>query len=335
MKRILIYSLCLVAFLGTSANLNAQKSVSSLLKEHHPMLNVSCFTSGDSIDLKHNSINGRRNTEFYNEISSHIDQLEKEGKINPQNDTILIYGSFAALVANQKIDELIIRSNQGWFLMNSSNVGQFQQFKEFSDVLDVIRQFYSETQIASEILFIDAACTADDFMHWIYEVCDPIEAELASEFIVRIIIKDNQIVSDDYYNYDPIMFSEEDYQFLKAGISAFHVHENAATFNGKHRDSFVSWINKNLEYPNEAKGKGIEGTVVVQFVVDADGTVSNVAVKESVYPALDEEAVRVVSMSPKWEPAVQMIHEAGITAVPSTYTFPVIFKLKGKNKLKR
>ena len=45
------------------------------------MLNVSCFTSGDSIDLKHNSINGRRNTEFYHEISSHIDQLEKEGKL--------------------------------------------------------------------------------------------------------------------------------------------------------------------------------------------------------------------------------------------------------------
>ena len=75
--------------------------------------------------------------------------------------------------------------------------------------------------------------------------------------------------------------------------------------------------------------------MVVQFVVEADGTVSNVVVKESVYPALDEEAVRVVSMSPKWEPAVQMIYETGITAVPSTYTFPVVFKLKGKNKLKR
>ena len=335
MKRILIYSLCFVAFLCTSANLNAQKSVSSLLKERHPMLNVSCFTSGDSINLKHKSTNGIRNTKFYNEISNYIDQLEKEGKINPQNDTILIYGSFAALTVNQKINELVIRSNQGWFLMNPSNVGQFQQFKEFSDVLDGIRQFYPEIHIASEILFIDAACTADNFMHYISELCDPIVAELASEFIVRIIIKDNLIVSDDYYNYDPIMFDEEDYQFLKVGISAFHVHENAATFNGKHRDSFASWINENLEYPNEAKEKGIEGTVVVQFVVEADGTVSNVVVKESVYPALDEEAVRVVSMSPKWEPAVQMIYETGITAVPSTYTFPVVFKLKGKNKLKR
>lgn len=300
------------------------------------MLNVSCFTSGDSIDLKHKSTNGRRNTKFYNEISSYIDQLEKDGKINPQNDTILIYGSFAALTVNQKIDELVIRSNQGWFLMNPSNVGQFQQFKEFSDVLDVIRQFYySETHIASEILFIDAAYTADNFMHYISELCDPIVAELASEFIVRIIIKDNLIVSDDYYNYDPIMFSEEDYQFLKVGISAFHVPENAATFNGKHRDSFASWINENLEYPNEAKEKGIEGTVVVQFVIEADGTVSNIVVKESVYPALDEEAVRVVSMSPKWEPAVQIIHETGSTAVSSTYTFPILFKLKGKNKLKR
>ena len=63
--------------------------------------------------------------------------------------------------------------------------------------------------------------------------------------------------------------------------------------------------------------------MVVQFVVEADGTVSNIVVKESVYPALDEEAVRVVSMSPKWKPGKQRDR-----AVPVTYTFPVIFQLR-------
>ena len=68
---------------------------------------------------------------------------------------------------------------------------------------------------------------------------------------------------------------------------------------------------------------GVQGRVTLSFTVQKDGTVSNVKVMRGVDKALDDEAVRVVSSSPKWEPGRQRDR-----AVPVTYTFPVIFQLR-------
>ncbi|NLO00065.1 MAG: TonB family protein, partial [Bacteroidales bacterium] len=61
----------------------------------------------------------------------------------------------------------------------------------------------------------------------------------------------------------------------------------------------------------------------LQFTVNPDGSVSNIKVLRGVDPSLDKEAVRVVSLSPKWEPGRQRDR-----AVKVTYTFPVIFQLR-------
>lgn len=63
--------------------------------------------------------------------------------------------------------------------------------------------------------------------------------------------------------------------------------------------------------------------MTLQFTVNPDGSVSNVKVLRGVDSSLDNEAVRVVSMSPKWTPGRQRDR-----AVKVTYTFPVIFKLR-------
>jgi protein TonB len=68
---------------------------------------------------------------------------------------------------------------------------------------------------------------------------------------------------------------------------------------------------------------GVQGRVTLSFTVQKDGSVSNVKVMRGVDKALDDEAVRVVSSSPKWEPGRQRDR-----AVPVTYTFPVIFQLR-------
>lgn len=60
-----------------------------------------------------------------------------------------------------------------------------------------------------------------------------------------------------------------------------------------------------IKYPKDALNNGIQGRVFVSFVVDIDGSVTDVEVKRSVHPLLDREAVRVISSMPKWKPGTQ------------------------------
>ena len=92
---------------------------------------------------------------------------------------------------------------------------------------------------------------------------------------------------------------------------------------GGDANAFSKWVNERLQYPEIAKENGIQGRVLLQFVVGADGSVSNVKVVRGVDPSLDKEAVRVVQSSPKWSPGKQRDR-----AVKVTYTFPVIFQLR-------
>ena len=61
----------------------------------------------------------------------------------------------------------------------------------------------------------------------------------------------------------------------------------------------------NTLYPKEAEEKGIEGRVIVSFVVEIDGSISNVKVIHGVHPLLDEEAIRITKQMPNWEPGKQ------------------------------
>lgn len=68
--------------------------------------------------------------------------------------------------------------------------------------------------------------------------------------------------------------------------------------------AFMTWLTKNLKYPAAAQQQKIQGTVVVSFIVNKDGSVANVKVSTSVDPLLDNEALRVMKMMPKWKPGV-------------------------------
>ncbi|HLK30986.1 MAG TPA: TonB family protein [Puia sp.] len=65
------------------------------------------------------------------------------------------------------------------------------------------------------------------------------------------------------------------------------------------------FLSKHLRYPDKALKNNTQGTVVVQFIVDKDGSVTDVQVAKGVDPLLDEEAVRVIKKMPKWQPAIQ------------------------------
>ena len=99
--------------------------------------------------------------------------------------------------------------------------------------------------------------------------------------------------------------------------------EQKPTFNGGDANGFAKWVNSKLVYPEIAKDNGIEGRVTLQFTIGKDGRLVDVKVLSATDESLAQEAVRVVSSSPKWEPGRQRDR-----AVKVSYTFPVIYRLR-------
>lgn len=66
----------------------------------------------------------------------------------------------------------------------------------------------------------------------------------------------------------------------------------------------ADFISRTLRYPREARQEGLEGRILCSFIVGADGAVSNIEVVQGLYPSLDSEAVRVLSLMPKWVPGM-------------------------------
>ena len=102
----------------------------------------------------------------------------------------------------------------------------------------------------------------------------------------------------------------------------FQVVEEMPQFPGGLGEA-MKFLAKNIKYPVEAQQAKIEGRVIVRFVVGRDGSVSNVEVVRGVSPELDAEAVRVVSLMPKWIPGKQRGK-----AVAVKYTMPIMFRLQ-------
>lgn len=102
----------------------------------------------------------------------------------------------------------------------------------------------------------------------------------------------------------------------------FDVVEENPSFPGG-QAALMQWLNANIKYPVIAAENGIEGRVIVQFVVSKTGSISDVRVVRGVDPSLDKEAVRVVSNMPNWTPGRQ-----NGTTVNVRFTLPVTFRLQ-------
>ena len=100
----------------------------------------------------------------------------------------------------------------------------------------------------------------------------------------------------------------------------FDVVEQQPTFK---EGDVRAWLARNMQYPPVAAENGIQGRVVVGFVVERDGSISHVQVLRGVDPSLDKEAVRVVKSMPKWNPGMQ-----NGSPVRVKYNVPVQFKLQ-------
>ena len=103
----------------------------------------------------------------------------------------------------------------------------------------------------------------------------------------------------------------------------FVIVDQKPSFNGGDANEFSKWVNAKLVYPEIAKENGVEGRVTLQFTIGKDGRLQDVKVLSAPDESLAQEAVRVVSSSPKWEPGRQRDR-----AVKVSYTFPVIYRLR-------
>lgn len=102
----------------------------------------------------------------------------------------------------------------------------------------------------------------------------------------------------------------------------FQVVEEMPEFPGGMAEC-LKFLAKNIKYPTIAQENGVQGRVIVQFVVNQDGSIVDPVVVRSVDPYLDKEALRVIKMMPKWKPGKQRGK-----AVRVKYTVPVTFKLQ-------
>ena len=163
-----------------------------------------------------------------------------------------------------------------------------------------------------------------------------------------------EIKKDDEVKEDQEMKSQDDLAETNTAIGAFTVEGNDETAEVKHVEekiaepepvkeeetkvfdvveqmpsfpggpsALMQYLNSNIKYPVVAEENGVQGRVVCTFVVEKDGSITDVRVVKSVDPSLDKEAMRVVKSMPKWIPGKQ-----NGSAVRVKYTVPVTFRLQ-------
>ena len=118
--------------------------------------------------------------------------------------------------------------------------------------------------------------------------------------------------------YVPAVVEEEEVEEQQI----FQVVEEMPEFPGGMAEC-LKFLAKNIKYPTIAQENGVQGRVIVQFVVNKDGTIVDPVVVRSVDPYLDKEALRVIKAMPKWKPGKQRGK-----AVRVKYTVPVTFRLQ-------
>ena len=126
---------------------------------------------------------------------------------------------------------------------------------------------------------------------------------------------DQQEVIEEYV---PVEVEEEEVQEQEI----FQIVEEMPAYPGGEQ-KLMEFVAKNIKYPQIARESGIQGRVFVGFVVEPDGSVSNVKVLRGIGGGCDEEAMRVVKSMPKWKPGKQRGK-----AVRVSYMLPVNFKLQ-------
>ena len=115
---------------------------------------------------------------------------------------------------------------------------------------------------------------------------------------------------------------DEGEEVIEQSDKVFEVVDEMPSFPGG-QSALFDFMAKNIKYPEVAEDNGIQGRVILTFIVKKDGALSDVRVAKSVDPALDKEAVRLIKSMPKWSPWIEKGQFVNVK-----FTVPVTFRLQ-------
>ena len=147
--------------------------------------------------------------------------------------------------------------------------------------------------------------------------------------VLTIVSNDTKIetpdllFSDDASAFEDFEFEVEEVVENIVEEEIFVTAEEMPTFQGGDLSKFRNWVQNNVKYPQLALENGIQGNVVIKFVVEKDGKLSNIQVLQTPDKTLADAAVQVLQKSPKWKPGKQRNKPVRVT-----YTLPVSFKIQ-------
>lgn len=147
----------------------------------------------------------------------------------------------------------------------------------------------------------------------IKEIPDDEEPDVDLDFTLDIDIDENTAIAEYVPEDVPEENTEPDY-FL-------FVEEDSAPAGGM--QSFYQYLSKNLNYPKKAIRNGTEGKVYVQFIVNTDGSLTDLKVLKGISPECDQEALRVLANAPKWNPGKQRGRPVRVRM-----SMPIVFNLQ-------
>lgn len=178
---------------------------------------------------------------------------------------------------------------------------------------------YKGTSRACDLLLVPKECLSYFQEKKPYYNPEPIEDKMSELGCVDLLSLLKKVCQSNYPGKKPednIAIIEEEEPI------PFQLLDEQPSFQGGGVTQFSIWVRDNLIYPETAKENGVQGRVIVQARINSDGSLSDIRVLRGCNPELDKEAVRVISLSPKWEPG-----KLNGQPVPTTCVFTVIFRL--------
>jgi protein TonB len=138
--------------------------------------------------------------------------------------------------------------------------------------------------------------------------------------LLQVVTNDTKITTEvDFAEFDE---NTEVIQQVEEDDQPFLIAETMPSFQGGDLNTFRNWVQQNVKFPQIALENGIQGRVVLSFVIEKDGRLTNIQVLQTPDRSLSEEAIRVLNKSPKWSPGKQRNQ-----VVRVKYTLPVDFRV--------
>ncbi len=199
--------------------------------------------------------------------------------------------------------------------------------------LVIVAFWYTPKERKIEKLDLQTAVVEEQIVEITRQDQKPVEQPKKVE--VKVIADLLQVVTNDTKITTDVSFAEFDdnTDFIQSvGVAEeevveddqpFLIAETMPSFQGGDLNTFRAWVQQNVRFPQIALENGIQGRVVVSFVIEKDGRLTNIQVLQTPDRSLSEETIRVLNKSPKWSPGKQRNQ-----VVRVKYTLPVDFRVQ-------